>query len=437
MKPLNRRELTYKLGATFDYQQEIIACQDKFRTVVKPRQAGMTTAFAIEALVDAIINDNYVICIVSPTSRQSARMMRYIKKALRLLEKELGSIVPTEKFTSEEVFFHHGSEIYSLPNNPLGIQGIDCNHAIVDEAGLFAQREGEAIIDAILGSLSAKQGRLTISGKPHGKRGLLWQYWDPGNDKYNEFTHFTITWKDRAKHDAKYGKEVEQHRKILAKIQFDETYNAIFIDEGILVFPYSLLEAAVELWRTNRFVLMPPEGKPSETHQKFVGIDFGRRRNLTEIHVLEKVNDILRTLMMKSMTNWNFEDQKAYIDELIARIKPVRVHIDERGMGLPLLDYLQKKHSERLVCPLKLQNNVSKERAILQCRNAFTDLHLAIPDNEELHLQLHSYQKDYTDFGNVRYTGKVDETDFKDDKVIALVAAVDAAQNKPFTFGVV
>ena len=218
-KNLDRLQLAAKLGASFKYQQDFIACQDKFRTVKKPRQAGMTTALGIEALIDAIIYKDYVICIVSPTARQSARMMRYIKKAFRKLEKIMGATIPTEKFTNEEFFFHHGSEIHSLPNNPLGVQGIDCNHAIVDEAGLFPSSEGEAMLDAIVGSLSAKGGRLTISGKPAGKRGMLWQYWDPTSPRYPEFTHFSITWEDRAREDKVYGSEVLGHRNILTKLQ--------------------------------------------------------------------------------------------------------------------------------------------------------------------------------------------------------------------------
>ena len=132
IKGIDRMVLAKKLGATFDFQQQIIGCKDKYRTVVKPRQAGMTTAFAIEALIDSIIHDDYVTCIVSPTERQSSRMMRYVKKALIKLERILKTRIPTQKFTSKEVFFHHGSEIYSLPNNPSGIQGIDCDNGIVD-----------------------------------------------------------------------------------------------------------------------------------------------------------------------------------------------------------------------------------------------------------------------------------------------------------------
>jgi len=436
-KNIDRVKLAYELGATFKYQQDIIACKDKFRTVKKPRQAGMTTAFAIEALIDAVINTDYVICIVSPTSRQSARMMRYIKKALRKFEKKMGKIIPTEKFTSEEVFFHWGSEIYSLPNNPLGIQGIDCNHAIIDEAGLFGQREGEAIMDAIVGSLSAKEGRLTASGKPRGKQGMLWQFWDPHSSRFKEFTHFGITWKDRGAEDPSYAREVEGHKRILSKLQFAETYEAEFVDEGVLIFPHTLLEAAQELWKSKRYVMSPPMGAPQYNVPRYIGVDFGRKRNLTEIHVLEKDDKILRTFTMKSLDNMNFEDQKVWIDGLIGRIKPIMCKVDERGMGLPLLDYLQRKWGESVVQPLNLSNGKTKEHAILQCRNAFTDLQIAIPDDEGLYEQLHSYQKEYTDAGNVKYFGKVSETDFLDDKVIALVAAVDAAQSKPFGFTIV
>lgn len=436
LKNIDRLKLASELGATFDYQQNIIACKDQYRTVRKPRQAGMTTAFAIEALIDALIYDNYVICIVSPTARQSARMMRYIKKALMTLEKKFGHTIPTEKFTQEEVYFHHRSEIYSLPNNPKGIQGIDCNHAIVDEAGLFPQTEGMEVIDAIVGSLAAKKGRLTISGKPKGKQGLLWKYWDPDSSEYENFTHFTITWEDRARQDPIYAKEVEKHRKILTKLQFDETYNAEFIDEGILVYPHELLEKAIELFKTNKFVVMPAEGTPSAPLPRYVGIDFGRKRNLTEIHVLQKEESgIYRTLMTHSMNNKNFEDQKVFIDDLIRRVRPMQVKVDEMGQGYPLLDYLTRQHGT-MVQPLKMNSLATKEKTVLQLRNAFLDLQIAIPNDTELYIQLHSFQKQYTDAGNVRYSGKVDESDFKDDKVVALIAAYDAAMDKAFSFGI-
>jgi len=436
-KNLDREGLIYELGATFEYQQRIAACMDKFRTIVKPRQAGMTTELAIEALVDAIIRENYVVCIVSPTARQSGRMMRYVKKAFRRLEKKMGMVIPTEKFTNEEIYFHHGSEIHSLPNNPLGVQGIDCDHAIVDEAGLFPQLEGEAMLDAIVGSLSAKAGRLTISGKPAGKRGMLWQYWDPTSPRYKEFTHFQLTWEDRAREDPIYDGEVRQHKNILTKLQFDETYNAMFIDEGVLIYPHALLEQAQALWRTKRFTAISSEGTPNSGGNLYIGIDFGRKRNLTEVCVLRKSEEgVMYPYMWKSMDNVNFEKQKEWIDGLIMRANPVSIRIDERGMGLGLLDYFVAKWGSR-VEPLKLLGSQSKERVVLQLRHAFEDGKLAIsPDDGELYIQLHSFQKEYTDHGNVRYFGKVDETDFKDDKVIALAAAIDAAQTQAWGFGI-
>ena len=139
---------------------------------------------------------------------------------------------------------------------------------------------------------------------------------------------------------------------------------------------------------------------------------------------------------MKSLENMNFEDQKNIIDDSIVRFKPRQIKVDERGMGLPLLDYLVKKHGDK-VQPLKLTNINTKEKVVLQCRNAFSDLKIAIPENDELYDQLHCFQREYTEQGNVRYFGKVDETDFQDDKVIALIAAVDAAQSTPFTYEVV
>ena len=432
-----RLELAATLGASFEYQQNVIACPDKFRTVVKPRQAGMTTCFAIETLIDSIIYDNYVSIIISPTKRQSARMMRYIKKAFRLLERKLGYLIKTEKFTTEEIYFHWGSEIHSLPNNPLGAQGIDCDNGVIDEAGLFPLNDGEQIIDAVVGSLAAKGGRLTVSGRPRGKRGLLWQYWDENNPKYNPFTHFRIVWEDRAKEDPVYAAEVADHKRILTKLQFDEIYNAMFIDEGVLIFPHDLLTSSQSLWNSRGFVVMQPDGEPDDANPKYMGIDFGRKRSLTEIHVLQKEGDgLLRTLSMKSLENVNFEEQKRCIDDMIRRFRPIKCRVDERGLGLPLLDYLVAKHGS-MVEPLKLTEGKSKEKVILRTKNCFLDLKIAIPEHDGLYEQMHCYQVEFTDKGNPQYSGKVDETDFQDDKVIALCAAVDAAQSTPFAFEII
>ena len=433
----DRAKLAYVLGATFDYQQNIINCTDQYRTVRKARQVGMTTAFAIETLIDALTYDDYVMCIISPTQRQSDRFMRYIRRALRLLEKYTGALVPTEKFTNSEIIFHHGSEINSLPNNPQGVQGIDANDVKIDEAGLFMGQEGDAIIDAVVGSLAAKKGKLTISGKPRGKRGLLWEYWDKEGEKYNSFSHFVITGEDRARQDPSYGIEMAKHRKILTKLQYDETYNAEFVDEGVLIYPYEFIEAAVNLWKSNNFVLMPPDGKPMDNLPRYIGIDFGRKRNLTEIHVLQKEKELLRTLCMKSMRDTNFEVQKEQIDLMIARVKPRIVEIDERGMGLPLLDYLTVKYGKSMIRPLQFSMGKTKEKTVLQLRNVLVDLKLAFPHEDSLINQLHSFQKEYTEAGNVRYFGKIDETDFLDDKVVALIAAVDAAMGSSFEFSIV
>jgi len=183
---------------------------------------------------------------------------------------------------------------------------------------------------------------------------------------------------------------------------------------------------------------MSSEGIPTAFPPRYMGIDFGRKRSHTEILILEEFEiGSYRVLTMKSLVNMNFEEQKLHIDDMIARFKPRKIEIDERGMGLPLLDYMQQKHGITLVEPLRLTNQQLKEKVVLQCRNAFSDLKIAIPEHDELYEQLHAYQVEYTDRGNPIYSGKVSDTDFMDDKVIALIAAVDAAKKKDVTFRII
>jgi len=428
-----RLKIAYDLGATFDYQQAWIKDQSKYKICRKARQVGMTTCLGIESLLDAIIRDNFVVCFVSPTQRQSSRLMRYVHKAFRKFERINKTKIPTEKFREEYIFFHHGSEIWSLPNNPNGIQGIDANRAVIDESGLFGANEGKEIIDAILGSLAAKKGQLYLSGKPKGKRGILWDYW--GTDKGKLFKQYNVDWEQRAKQDPDYKKEVEIQRGMMAKSHFDETYGAQFLDEGVLVYTHELLETAVKIFEDRHFIVIPRGGTYRGENPISIGIDFAKKRNMTSIIALEKVDDKLYKLIYnQDLKKMAYNDQIDFICNLDKELRGTRITVDETGLGLPMLDVLVQRLGSKVEGVVFSRQ--SKEKLVMDLQACFKDARLAIPNDEVLYDQLHSFQKDYTDQGNVVFSGKVDETDFQDDKVIALSLAVCGLNKSPFQFAI-
>jgi phage FluMu gp28-like protein len=166
-----------------------------------------------------------------------------------------------------------------------------------------------------------------------------------------------------------------------------------------------------------------------------MGIDFARKRNLTSIQVLEDKDGIFRLLYAQDLKKMPFTEQVIFIVDAANRLKADRVIIDETGLGLPMTDHLTEQLGSRVEGVTFTRHN--KEKIIMDLRACFEDNKLAIPDDETLYDQLHSFQKDVTEQGNIRLTGKVDETDFLDDRVIALSLAVYGLNQSPFDFAIV
>ena len=163
----NKLEWARELGATFDYQQRWISDLSKFKLCVKARQIGMTTAISIDSLLTAIYEDEFVILVVSPSQRQSDRLMWYVNKAFSRLQKKLGERISLLTHKRDCMVFKHGSELWSLPNNPSTVMGFDADRVLIDEAGIFPTKEGQQIYEATMGSLAAKDGGMSLSGMPY------------------------------------------------------------------------------------------------------------------------------------------------------------------------------------------------------------------------------------------------------------------------------
>ena len=391
---------------------------------------GMTTAIAIDSLLDAIFNNEFVILIVSPSQRQSDRMMWYINKAFSRLQKQLGEGIRLYTHKRDCMVFDHGSELWSLPNNPTTVMGFDADRVIIDEAGVFATNEGKEIYEATMGSLGAKDGGMSLSGMPYGRIKFFYDKYQEALLKKNNFSIHSIPWTDRANIDPKYKRAIEEQRQYLSPVQFSQTYECLFTDENVVLFPYELLESCVN----EDIRLISGEVAYGSRNPVFLGIDFARKIDKTSIIGVEKHEENRYRVFLIKDTRDTYDKQIDLIKKLNINTEPQAIYVDESGPGVPMLDILKREIGEKVKgIPFDAQH---KERLMLDLRNLLMDKKIELPDHRGLLDELHSIEKSVTELGNVRYIAPHEEGGHAD-KAFALSLATNLLHDERFRFVII
>ena len=410
-------------GKAYGYQTHWADDKAKYKLAVKARQIGISTTEAIKCFIKCLLWQESeasprppVIAFASPSNRQSARLMHYIQRARHAFEKKFKAKLTFRKEREDWLYLDNFTEIWSLPNSPRTIEGLDITEGIIDELGNFEGREDREVYDSMMGSLAAKGGGITLFGKPRGRRGLFWELYDPYGTFRENFSVHEFPWEVRANVDPVYKKTVEDQRSRMSASAFQEIYECGFIDESVVCFPWELIDRQTD----KEIQLWPLHRQEKSPNPLYMGVDFGRKEAKTAISIVEHGDK--RTLLRYHGTlTGEFENQKTEIKSVIRHFKPVKCLVDETGMGIPLADDLEKDFAgiiERVHF-----SNATKEKLVLTTRNLFEEGRLAIPDIRELKEQLHGIEKEVLESGRIKYTGKRSETDWLDDRAWSLFLA--------------
>lgn len=154
--------------------------------------------------------------------------------------------------------------------------------------------------------------------------------------------------------------------------------------------------------------------KLSGNGEFYVGMDIGRRRDLTVIWVLEKIGDVLWTREVVRMKNASFASQDDELDRVYKQYKPRRMRIDQTGMGEKPVEDAQRKYGEYTVEGVVFTLALKQEIAYLVKRK-IEDKLLRMPIDEDSRKAHHAVKKITTASGNIRFDaertdkGHVDE----------------------------
>lgn len=138
----------------------------------------------------------------------------------------------------------------------------------------------------------------------------------------------------------------------------------------------------------------------------FLGIDIGRRKDLTVISIVEKLGSVLYLRKQEILQNTPFSQQMAVIDHLCHYAR--RVAIDETGIGMQIAEELKRKWGEYKVLSVYFTAK-TKEELASRLYTKFQDKTIRIPPDNDLREDLHSVKRLVSDKGNIRYEGGTEE----------------------------
>ncbi len=160
-----------------------------------------------------------------------------------------------------------------------------------------------------------------------------------------------------------------------------------------------------------------------EGRELYVGVDIGRKHDLTVIWVAERLGDVLYTRHVEALKAMPKPQQEAIIWPWILRAR--RTCIDGTGLGIGWVDDAQRRFGAHRAEGVTFTTK-TKEALAYPVRGAMQDRKLRIPYSPVIRADLRSVTKQTTAAGNVRFTAER-SADGHADHFWALALAVHAA----------
>ncbi|MBF0487544.1 MAG: hypothetical protein HQK98_05225 [Nitrospirae bacterium] len=180
---------------------------------------------------------------------------------------------------------------------------------------------------------------------------------------------------------------------------FDENtwlqeYCCIAVDEASAFLTYEILEKC-----TLADVISPLEQIKDGL---FVGMDIGRKKDLTVIWCIEKIENIKYTRMVKVIEKTPFHLQRKILFEILKHPMLRRACIDATGIGMQLAEEAQLAFGKYRIEAVTFSAKI-KEDLAYGMRNDMEDRQFYIPDDFDCREDFHSVRKVTTTAGAVRF----------------------------------
>lgn len=471
-------ELLRSAVPVLPYQERWVRDDAQLKIVVKSRQIGYSFAASLRAVLKCLERRTTWI-FLSKGERQSRELMEKVRDHCQTL-KELKALpgfeeVPVAETKAMEVIFpHNRSKIIGLPANPDTARGYSGN-VTLDEFAFHA--DAEKIYAAIYPSIT-RGFSLEVISTPNGQRGKFFELakqagiteqvspFDAASAKESlneaafDFRSGSLIPPWREKGGSRFqvseltpetrhlipalwsGHRVTIHDAVAAGLPVDlnllrsgvddeetwlQEFECAFLSDAQNYIPMELIWSCVHEGATTE---CEREELGIGNRELYLGVDIGRKRDLTVMWLFEKVGDVMWSRTLLTLKGQTFDSQEKAFDDLMA-LGVRRSGIDASGLGMMLAERAQKKYGTN-VEPVQFTGQV-KEKLAPRVKQAFEDRLVRIPDNRDVRADLNAVKRYVTPAGNVRFDADRTERGHAD-RFWALALALDAASAAPPAF---
>lgn len=399
------------------YQRAWSDDRGRWKIGLMARQTGKDFSSGDEGVRDIfdheLAGDKTTWLIAAPSERQSLESLEKWKEWTAAYEMSIADLIEEREGGSEAllksstIVYPRGSRVIAVPGRPETVRGFSANVLLTEFAFFEDQdRTWRAILPSITNPLRGGEKKVRIISTPNGQGDRFHTIWSKNHGlaggKWS--THRVTIW-DAVRQGLPL--DPEEIREALDDPEgWAQEYECEFLDSAAVLLGYDLI-AACEGPEAGETVA-PEYWAVAPAFPRVMGIDFGRKKNLTVGWTAEVIGGLRVTrevLVLQGMPT------PAQVEILGPRVLGcVRTCLDYTGPGVGLGDYLVERYGEYApgqhrfgrveLCTFSAG---FKQEVFPKLRMAFERRDWRVPVSRQIREDLHSMYRVTTRQGTVTY----------------------------------
>ena len=308
------------------------------------RQVGKTTVFSHKIANYMLDNPKHQVIVVSLTEDQAQLIIVMI---LDYFQKNFKDTVQKgkNKPTKSRVWIKNGAHVISRPVGNTGdaVRGFTGNVLYIDEASGMP----ELMWKAAMPTLMTKAGQIWMSSTPRGKfvsnsndKNFFYKCWENHDNRWQVFNISAEEVITDRKIDGDWTEEVrdkalkflENQKAILTKMEYDQEYMGMFLDDNRQWFSDELIRSCMTVER---------RGRIDKDKSYYLGVDVARMgEDESSFQIIDYENDNLTHVENQITTKTLLSETTKHILELDELYTFSNLFIDSSGLGVGVFDYL-------------------------------------------------------------------------------------------------
>ncbi len=356
---------------------------------------------------------------LSASERQSRELMQKTRQHCRTLQIAVrltsDDWFAGTSFGRLEIELPNGVRIIGLPANPETVRGFT-GDVFLDEFAMHA--DDRAIWAAIFPTLLRGDGELDVASTPKGKSNMFYEL--SLNDR---FERSTVTLPAAVEQGLQVDAN-EIRRSMSDDTLYRQEFLCEFLDESTAFLTYEQIIACQDPALDKE---VPLDRLADLRGDMYVGVDVGRKRDLTVMWVFQRQGETLVTRAVYERRDLPFRDQYELLCQLMALRDVHRCCIDAGGLGMQLAESAVEDFGAQRVEPVVFTNAFKSDLAG-KLRIAVEERRVRIPVDDAVRDDWHSIRRSITAGGHLRFEAARSDTGHAD-RFWAAALAVHAARS--------